>query len=247
MIILSLIPVGCGLALWLAKPFLESEGITLFSLFPKFTFFMFLHFLLPLMAVFIGTAVIGDVVDDRTLPYLMVRPIPRRSIILSKILAGVVTLAVILFVSLGLTYSVLVLSEGISGWLSNFVQLLHGVAIVVLGLLVYVPLFGFFGGTIKRPVLAGLFFTFGWESTVAFFPGNVKLFSIAHYLHILSPKLQRVRVGSGRSALLEFVMPAKQISPVTAILVLIILIAVFMGLTISLLYIKEYRLEQGGG
>jgi ABC-2 type transport system permease protein len=244
MIVLSLVPVGCGLILLLVKPLLENEGVDLSTLYPQVSFFLFLHFLLPLMSVFIGSAILADEVDERTLPYLLVRPVPRRNIVLAKTLAGVVTVGFILFVSLGLTYTVMVLDGGVSGWISNVPKLLQSGGVLLLGLLVYVPLFGFFGGTIKRPVLAGLFFTFGWENTVGMFPGNAKLFTVVHYLHILFPKMQQVRLRNARSALLELVLPAKQISPVLAILILLGLSAVFIALTVSLLYVREYRLEQ---
>lgn len=244
MAILSLIPVGCSLILWLIRGLLENEGISLASLYPRMSFFMYLHFLLPLMAVFIGAAVIADEVEERTLPYLITRPVPRRTIVLAKLISGALTAAIILFISLGLTYTVMMLPGGVNGWTSNFVKLLQSVGVLILGLTVYMPLFGLLGGTIKRPVLAGLLFVFGWESTVGVFPGNAKLITVVHYLHVLFPRLQQVRLRDGRSALLEMVLPAKQIAPITAMIILVALAAVFTFLMSSLLYIKEYRLEQ---
>lgn len=244
MMILSFVPVGCSLILWLIRPLLEREGVSLAALYPQISFFLFLHFLLPLMAVFIGAAVIADEVEERTLPYLLTRPIPRRTIVLSKVLAGVLTVAILLFLSLGLTYTVMVINGGVKAWLSNGPKLLQSGGVLLLGLFVYIPLFALLGGTLKRPVLTGLLFTFGWESTVGFFPGNVKLLTVVHYLHVLFPKLQRVELRDAQSALLNFVLPTKQISPFTAILVLVLMSTVFSGLLVSLLYIKEYRLEQ---
>ena len=244
MTILALVPVGCSLLLWLVKPYLEREGVDISMLFPQMSFFLFLHFLLPIMSVFIGTAIIGDEVEERTLPYLLVRPVPRRTIIVAKTMAGSVTVGLILLVSLGLTYTIMSIDGGFKGWISDVPRLLRSMGVLILGLLVYVPLFGFLGGTIKRPVLAGLLFTFGWENTVGMFPGNVKLITVVHYLHVLFPKMQGIQLRSARSALLELVLPSKQISAATSIIVLILLAAVFIGLMISLLYTKEYRLEQ---
>ena len=245
MTVLALMPVFCGLGLWLAKPLLEEQGVVLSALFPQVSFFLFLHFLLPILSVFIGTAIVADEVEDRTLPYLLVRPVPRRIIVLAKTLAGCITVGLILFVSLGLTYTVMVLDGGVSGWISSVPKLLRSGGVLLLGLMVYVPLFGFLGGTIKRPVLAGLLFAFGWENTVAFFPGNVKLFTVIHYLHVLFPSLQQTRAGDIKSQLFRIVLPARQISPASAVLVLLLMFAVFIGLLAVLLYIKEYRLEQG--
>jgi len=97
--LLSLIPVGCSLILLLIRSLLEQEGVNLTDLYPQMSFLLYLHFLLPLIAVFIGAAIIADELEERTLPYLITRPIPRRIIILSKLIAGTLTAAVILSVS----------------------------------------------------------------------------------------------------------------------------------------------------
>lgn len=244
MTILSLIPIASTVVVWLVRPLLEGEGVMISSLYNQMSFLLFLHFLLPLMALFIGTAVISDEVEERTLPYLMVRPVPRWEMVLSKMLAGCITIYALLFFSSILTYSALTLSGGFHGWVRDLGRLFRSLGVLLLGLLVYVPFFTVLGGVLKRPVLAGLLFVFGWESAVAFFPGNVKLLTVAHYLHVLIPKLQRVRGGSVHIQLLDNLVPQKEISPVVAVLVLLGLAALFGGLALSLLHIREYRLEQ---
>lgn len=244
MTVLSFVPVGCALILLLVKPLLEREGVLLSALYPQMSFFLFLHFLMPLMSVFIGTAVIGDEVEERTLPYLLVRPFPRWTIVVSKTLAGCITVGSIIFISMVLTYSIMVISGGFKAWIADVPTLLQSLGVLYLGLLVYIPFFGLLGGTIKRPVLAGLLFSFGWENTVGMFPGNVKLLTVVHYLHVLFPKMHRIQSNDARRVLLDLVLPAKQVSIVTSILVLLGLSALFTGLMVSLLYLKEYRLEQ---
>lgn len=244
MALLALVPVGFTLLIWMAKLLLEKQGPGLSNLFPQISFFLFLHFLLPLTAVFIGTAIVADEVEERTLPYLLVRPVPRRTIILAKTVAGVVTVGMILFVSLGLTYSLMVLDKGVSNWVSNLPGLIRSGGVLFLGLLVYVPLFGFLGGTLKRPVLTGLLFSFGWENTVSLFPGNTKLFTVAYYLHVIFPHSQQSQSTNVRDIFFNFILPVQKTSPVSAVLVLLGMSVLFTFLTTSLLYIKEYRLEQ---
>ncbi len=237
MTIVSLIPVGCAVMLLFIKSFLVRQDILLSDLFPQVSFFLYLHFLLPLLSVFVGTAVIADEVEERTFPYLLVRPIPRPFIVLAKTVAGILTVGALLFVSLGLTYSVMVFDRGASGWMSGIPQLLRSGSVLLLGLMVYVPLFGLLGGIFKHSVLAGLLFTFGWESSIAFFPGNVKLLTVVHYLHVLFPPFQKTR-------LIDFILPAVQISSATAVFVLLVMSVVFAGLMALLPVVKEYRLEQ---
>ncbi len=58
---------------------------------------------------------------------------------------------------------------------------------VVLGLTVYGALFALFGAALKRPLLSGLVFVFGWETFVLLLPGYLKHVSVAYYLQGLVP------------------------------------------------------------
>jgi len=244
MAILGLIPVGCGLLLLLMKSLLQREGIALAELFPQISFYLYLHFLLPLVAVFMGSAVIADEVEDRTLPYLLVRPIPRRNIVLAKLTAGWITTGLILFISMALTYSVIMIGGGLKAWGSHIPELIKCGFVLLLGLMVYVPFFGLLGGLLKRPVLTGILFVFGWEKLVGFFPGNVKLFTIVNYLHVLFPHTQQPGSSGIQSGLLNLVMKSKQTSESTALIVLLIMAILFSLSMAMLLYIREYRLSE---
>ncbi|MFC1530047.1 ABC transporter permease [Gemmatimonadota bacterium] len=245
MAILGLFPVGCAMLLWLAKPLLQEEGVSLFGLFPDLGLLLFLDLLLPLMAIFVGTAVIADEVEERTLAYLITRPVPRRTIVLAKLTAGFITLAVIMAVSLFLTYTVLVLDEGTAGLVQNQGLLLKCEGVLLLGVLAYLPLFALSGGLIKRPVLFGLIFAFGWERLVAFMPGNIRLTTVLHYLHQLFPVGSSTSGGGGLRDAILGAIPGGDVSDGAAVAVLIIIAAGLTFLTTLLLKKKEYSLEQG--
>ncbi len=59
--------------------------------------------------------------------------------------------------------------------------------LLVIGLAVYGAVFALVGARFKRPLLAGLFFIFGWEVLVMALPGSFRLFTVAYYLHGLVP------------------------------------------------------------
>ena len=243
--LLGLLPVGCAMLLWLAKPLLEEEGVTVFGLFPDVGLLLFLNILLPLMAVFVGTAVIADEVEERTLPSLITRPLPRGTIVLAKLAAGYITLASVLAISLCLTFMVLVLEPGSGGVAGNLGLLLECEAVMLLGVAAYLPLFAFLGGLIKRPVLFGLFFAFGWERLVGFLPGNIRLMTVAHYLHELFPAGSSFQGGMDIRNSLFGAIPGGEVSDGTAIVVLVLITVAFTYLTTLLLKMKEYRLDQG--
>jgi len=242
--VLSLVPPAVTVLLALLLPHLagDNSNITLSSLFPRLNYHFYLHFLLPLITIFIGTSVLRDEVEERTLSYLLTRPLPRGMIIFSKMLAGIITAGLMLFISLMLTWLVMLISIGGSEWVGNFNQVIKSSGIIMLGLLVYLPLFTLIGGILKQPVLISLLFSFGWEGTVAVMPGNIKLLTVAHYLHVLSPPLQKL--STNNINLFNFVMPTAETSHLVAYLVLIGCFLLFAGLASTLLYIKEYRLQQ---
>jgi hypothetical protein len=51
---------------------------------------MYVHFIVPVLGVFYGTAFIADEVEDKTITYLFTRPIQRRAVVFGKYLAYLV-------------------------------------------------------------------------------------------------------------------------------------------------------------
>jgi hypothetical protein len=56
---------------------------------------------------------------------------------------------------------------------------------VALGLAAYGAVFSLVGTRLKRPLVAGLVFAFGWEPGVLLFPGYLKRLTVAYYLQAL--------------------------------------------------------------
>ena len=65
--------------------------------------------------------------------------------------------------------------------------MLGGLGVLALGLLAYLAFFTFVGTFLKKSVLFGLFFSFGWENVVQYFPGSTQKFTVVHYLKSLLP------------------------------------------------------------
>ena len=70
---------------------------------------------------------------------------------------------------------------------ASFPDLVKDLGLLALGLAVYGALFAFIGTAIKRPLLVGLLYIFGWETAVMALPGYLKRFSVAYYLQGLVP------------------------------------------------------------
>src|SRR5439155_3425834 len=57
------------------------------AIFGMMIWLLYVRFIVPVLGVFFGTALIADEVDDKTITYLFTRPIQRGSVLIGKYLA----------------------------------------------------------------------------------------------------------------------------------------------------------------
>jgi ABC-2 type transport system permease protein len=147
---------------------------------------LYVRFIVPVLGVFYGTALIADEVDDRTITYLFTRPIPRGAVLLGKYLAYLACTTLLILPSVVLVYFLLVpLGQGSLG--RSFPLLLADLGMLAAGLAAYGALFAAVGARLKRPLVIGLVFAFGWEPGILLFPGYLKRLTVAYYLQALVP------------------------------------------------------------
>ncbi|HET9370798.1 MAG TPA: ABC transporter permease [Vicinamibacterales bacterium] len=168
-------------------PMGRANGVSLTGpiIFGLMIWLMFVRFCVPVLAVFYGTSLIADEVEDKTITYLFSRPIPREAVLLGKYLAY---LACTIFVVLPAVILMWLLIVPIGGTLgAGFIDLLKDLVVLALGLVVYGAVFALAGARLKRPLLIGLIFVFGWENFAMAVPGNLKRLTVAYYLQGLVP------------------------------------------------------------
>lgn len=145
----------------------------------------FVRFAVPVLAIFYGTALVADEVEDKTITYLLARPIPRGSILLGKYFAYLVCTVSVVLPAVVLMWLLVV---PINGSLAvSFPDLVADLAILVLGLAAYGAVFALVGATLRRPLVSGLLFVFGWENLAMALPGHLRQLTVAHYLQGLVP------------------------------------------------------------
>ena len=145
----------------------------------------FIRFSIPVLGVFYGTALIADEVEDKTITYLFTRPISRGAVLLGKYFAYLACTVLVVLPSVLIVWLLVVPVNGSLGL--SFPDLLKDLGLLALGLAVYGAVFAFVGTAIRRPLLVGLLFVFGWETGVMALPGYLKRFSVAYYLQGLVP------------------------------------------------------------
>jgi ABC-type transport system involved in multi-copper enzyme maturation permease subunit len=215
----------------------NGQRVAGFGIFGVMIWMLFLRFIVPVLGVFYGTALMADEVEDKTITYLFTRPIPRGAVLLGKYLAYIACTILVVLPSVMIVYFLLVPFSQLP---STFGSLLIDLGILALGLAVYGGVFAFVGAYFKRPLVIGLVFAFGWEQVTLALPGSMKQFTIAHYLQALVP---HAMPSDGVTSLLQGMF--RDTPSVTVCLFWLFTYMVgFLYLATRVVERKEYVLEQ---
>jgi ABC-type Na+ efflux pump permease subunit len=208
------------------------------SIFGMIIWVLFLRFIVPVLGVFYGTSLVADEVEDKTITYLFTRPLRRGAVLLGKYLAYLACTTLVVLPSVMIVYFMLVPLRDVG---RSFPSLLTDLGILAIGIAAYGALFTMVGAWMKRPLVVGLVFTFGWEQFAMLMPGYLRRFSLAYYLQALVP--HAMPADEGVSSLLRTVFTDTPSAPLS----LLVLSAVTVGslvLAMRTIERREYVLEQ---
>jgi ABC-type Na+ efflux pump permease subunit len=208
-----------------------------FGIFGVMIWMLFLRFIVPVLGVFYGTALIADEVEEKTITYLFTRPIRRGSVLIGKYLAYLVCTTLVVLPAITIVYFLLVPLGEVAG---SFRWLLTDLGLLALGLAAYGALFAFVGTILKRPLVVGLVFAFGWEQAAMLMPGYLRRLTLAHYIEGLAP---HAMPSDGVMGLLQSVFEESPSAPV-CVLALASAIGVFLWLAVRTVERREYVLDQ---
>ncbi|TNH27546.1 ABC transporter permease [Micromonospora orduensis] len=134
---------------------------------------------LPVVALIVGTGVLGAEIDDGTVVHILTKPLPRWQIVLPK-----------LGVAAGVAAATVAVPLYVAGVLADSVRLglaLAGAA--ALGALAYSALFLALSLVTRRPVLLGLVYVLIWEGLLGNFVSGTKVLSIQQYVIALADRI----------------------------------------------------------
>jgi ABC-2 type transport system permease protein len=123
---------------------------------------------------------------------------------------------------------------------ASFGALVKDLGILALGLAAYGALFALIGAVLKRPLVIGLVFAFGWEQVAMVMPGYLRRFTLAYYLQALVP---HAMPSDGVLSLLQSVFQDVP-SATTSLFWLLVAMVVSLGLAMRVIERREYVLEQ---
>jgi ABC-2 type transport system permease protein len=156
--------------------------------------------LVPLATLWLGTSAIGDLVEDKLLAYLWLKPVPRWQLPAAAILATVSV--VVPLTALPLTASTLVAGAADVAWAAFLAASLAALA--------YAGLFVAAGVWFRRAVWLGLVFVLIWENFVAYTAEGAARYTVIGWASSvlgLAPDID-VQLDAGSPAAAFVVLPA---------------------------------------
>jgi hypothetical protein len=122
----------------------------------------------------------------------------------------------------------------------SFPALLEDLGMLIVGLIAYGAVFAWVGTCLKRPLVLGLVFAFGWEPAVLLFPGYLKRLTVAYYLQALVP--HAVPQDSPVSILMQVFRDVPVVS--TSLTYLAVIVVVALWSSAHAVERREYVLDQ---
>jgi ABC-2 type transport system permease protein len=139
--------------------------------------------MLPLASAIFSSGVLSQEIEQKTIVYLLTRPVPRPKFLLLRTLAS--ALAVMIVASI----SAVALSAAVYGGLGlSNPYLVRDLIAIAVGSLAYGSLFVLVSLIINRSMIVCLLFAFAWETSVPSMPGSVYLLSVSSYLTAIAQR-----------------------------------------------------------
>ena len=162
--------------------------------------------IMPIVTMVLATAAFGNELEDRTLSYLVLKPVPRSLIALPKLLASIVIGGPLLIASGVVSTLVgagslgtllLVLDSDVMAAVAVGVALLAGVV-------AYSAIFTWAGLVSTRALAFALIYVFVWEALISSFLGGVRYLSVRGYTLAILHGMDDKSFGSLGERVIEF-------------------------------------------
>ena len=167
---------------------------------------MLIAAILPIITMVLATAAFGNELEDRTLGFLVMKPLPRLRIVIPKLLASVIVGAPLLIAS-GVAATLL----GASGLgtallvLDGNVQAAVAVAVALLaGVVTYTAIFLWAGLMTSRALAFALVYVFLWEDLIGSYLGGIRYLSVRAYTLGILHGMDEGSFGSLDDRVIEF-------------------------------------------
>lgn len=198
--------------------------------------------IIPLTALLFASGLVRDDVEEQTLTYLLIRPVPRWAIYLVKVLGT--TLVTSAFATVFATAALAAihgggLSDHDWGWLLTRAGVVSGLS--SLALLVYIAVFGCLGLITRRSLAVGVGYILVFEGLLANVPFMVRYATVMFYNRVLGVRWLDLRADDWK------IDPSVAPSAATCVEVQLAAAALFIALGAWIFSTREFRVKTAEG
>lgn len=229
---------------------MESEIVPAFL---KFEFYGVLAYfssvVAPLTILLLATGMIRDEQENQTLTYLLMCPIPRWALYLSKLLAAILVGWLITIVCMGLVMFCLWTGsshQAPTSWVTRWLALMPATTLLIAA---NAGLFGLISVLVRPALFIGVVYIALFEGFLANFPFVLRKFTSVHYFQcIVANWIGKDYRVDGRNNAIEWAI-IKEVVPETQECV-ILLLSIFLVSTLLAMYFfttREFRMKTPEG
>ncbi len=146
---------------------------------------LFPHALVPLAALWAGSGMIQDEVEDQTLTYLLARPLPRWAVYIVKLLVTVAVMGALTAAFTVVVYAALSVREPALGGSDMAVRAGKASVLMAFGMLAYCSVFGALSLFARRSLVVGVAYILILEGLVANIDFVARRLTVMYYFRVL--------------------------------------------------------------
>jgi ABC-2 type transport system permease protein len=144
------------------------------------------HALAPLAALLYAAGIIQDEVEEQTLTYLLIRPLPRWAVYWVKLLAAVATTSLLTAAFTMATFATIVLTAKTPWTAAMITHAMKTAGLLMLVQVAYCGLFGLLGLLMRRVLLVGVAYVVLFEGLLASIDTVARRLTIMYYFRVLA-------------------------------------------------------------
>lgn len=166
---------------WLWRPPSDSEDASL-EMFLIIMIIFYLQFLVLYVCFLYGSGLITSELEDKTMTYLISRPISKLEILVYKYLGYIISIFIIFAIPTTLNYLMLASHDGVGNISENWRYLAYALGGIFIGVVAWGALFLFFASIFKNPLAPGILYCLFWESFIANIGMNISKVSVTYQI-----------------------------------------------------------------
>ena len=153
--------------------------------------------LVPLISLLYASGIVQDELEEQTITYLLIRPLPKWGIFLAKLLATLTTTALLVAICTSFTYIGIYAFADPPDGESIVVRCLKVDGLMALAAVAYSCLFALLSLFTRRSLIAGICYTIILEGILGRLPFATRLLTVAYYFRVIAARSLDFTITSG--------------------------------------------------